>query len=140
MSAPRNGSCLRRVIRRGADRDKTALEMERLDAETRFDTLVAAARKYLADGRDPASLTPLAVQKLGLLPPNWVSDPDVATNNGLWLGPRDGGLIGVGVVGSYEALAPLMERQGLGHRAHRLVSKTDAGRRGAMHAGLGSKT
>ncbi len=106
VSAPRNGSCLRRVIRRGADRDKTALEMERLDAETRFDTLVAAARKYLADGRDPASLTPLAVQKLGLLPPNWVSDPDVATNNGLWLGPRDGGLIGVGVVGSYEALAP----------------------------------
>jgi hypothetical protein len=91
-------------------RDKTALEMERLDAETRFDTLVAAARKYLADGRDPASLTPLAVQKLGLLPPNWVSDPDVATNNGLWLGPRDGGLIGVGVVGSYDALAPLIAK------------------------------
>jgi hypothetical protein len=91
-------------------RDKTALEMERLDAETRFDTLLAAARKYLADGRDPASLTPLAVQKLGLMPPNWVSDPDVATNNGLWLGPRDGGLIGVGVVGSYEALTPLITK------------------------------
>jgi hypothetical protein len=91
-------------------RDKTALEMERLDAETRFDTLIAAARKYLADGRDPASLTPLAVQKLGLLPPNWVNDPDVATNNGLWLGPRDGGLIGVGVVGSYDALKPLIAK------------------------------
>jgi hypothetical protein len=91
-------------------RDKTALEMERLDAETRFGTLVAATRKYLADGRDPASLTPLAVQELGLLPPNWVSDPDVATNNGLWLGPREGGLIGIGVVGSYEALAPLIAK------------------------------
>jgi hypothetical protein len=91
-------------------RDKTALEMERLDAETRFDALIAAAQKYLAADRDPASLTPLAAQKLGLLPPNWVSDPDVATNNGLWLGPRDGGLIGVGVVGSYEALAPLIAK------------------------------
>ncbi len=91
-------------------RDKTALEMERLDAETRFEALLAAAQKYLADGRDPASLTPLAVQKLGLMPPNWVSDPDVATNNGLWLGPRDGGLIGVGVVGSYEALKPLIAK------------------------------
>src|SRR5260370_28218499 len=80
--------------------------MERLDAETRFDTLIAAARKYLADGRDPASLTPLAVQKLGLLPPNWVSDPAVATNNGLWLGPRDGGFLGVRVVASHEALNP----------------------------------
>src|ERR1700746_87672 len=28
----------------------------------------------------------------------------------------------------------------LGQRAHRLASKTDAGRRGAMRAGLGSKT
>ena len=28
----------------------------------------------------------------------------------------------------------------LGHRAHRLASNTDADRRGAMHAGLGSKT
>src|SRR5260370_13161313 len=84
--------------------------MERLDAETRFDTLIAAARKYIADGRDPASLTPLAVQKLGLLPPNWVSDPDVATNNGLWLGPRDGGLIGVGAVGSFDAFKPLIAK------------------------------
>jgi hypothetical protein len=50
------------------------------------------------------------VQKLGLLPPNWVSDPDVATHNGLWLGPRDGGLIGIGVVGSYEALTPLIAK------------------------------
>jgi hypothetical protein len=28
----------------------------------------------------------------------------------LWLGPRDGGLIGVGVVGSYDALAPLIAK------------------------------
>ncbi len=32
------------------------------------------------------------------------------------------------------------ESRELGHRAHRLASKTDAGRRSAMHAGLGSKT
>ena len=32
------------------------------------------------------------------------------------------------------------ESRELGHRAHRLASKTDAGRRGAMHAGLESKT
>ena len=50
------------------------------------------------------------MQKLCLLPPNWVNDPDVATHNGLWLGPRDYGLIGVGVVGSYEALAPLIAK------------------------------
>jgi hypothetical protein len=95
-----------------SSRGKPTLEMQRLNAERRFDALVAAAQKYLADGRDPAWLTPLAVQKLDLLPPNWVNDPDVGTHNGLWFGPRGNGLIGVGVgvVGSYEALTLLIAR------------------------------
>jgi hypothetical protein len=88
----------------------SALGMERRDAEARFTAEVTAAREYLAAGRDPAALTPLRAQQLGLLPPHWVNDPDVRTINGLYLGPWSGGEVAVGIVGSYDALRPLIEK------------------------------
>lgn len=82
--------------------------MARRDEEIRFKTLLVVARAYLAAGSDPAALSPLQTQKLGLLPRGWVNDPDVRTNNGLYLRPWIGGRIAVGIVGSYETLKPLI--------------------------------
>jgi hypothetical protein len=88
----------------------TATEMAQHDEELRFQALLAAARAYLAAGNDPSTLSPQRVQTLGLIPNGWVNDPDVRTNNGLYLGPWSGGKIAVGVVGSYDTLKPLIAR------------------------------
>lgn len=86
------------------------VQLEQRNARARLDTLIAAARAYLSAGENLAMLTPLHAERLGLLPPNWVADPDVRTNNGLYLGPWKNGEVAVGVVGSYAALAPLIEQ------------------------------
>jgi hypothetical protein len=91
-------------------RDVSALAIERRDADARFAAELAAARDYLAAGYRPAALTPLRAQQLGLLPPNWVTDPDVRTGNGLYLGPWRDDRVAVGIVGSYDALQPLIAR------------------------------
>ena len=89
-------------------RDAQALVWERCDAEARFAAQMVAARNYLLAGQDPTLLSPLHALQLGFLPPRMVRDPDVRTDNGLYLGPWPGGGIAVGVVGSYEALQPLI--------------------------------
>jgi hypothetical protein len=91
-------------------RDASVLAMEQANAAARFTALVTAARDYLAAGNPIATLTPKRAQDLHLLPPDWVTDHDVRTNNGLYLGPGPNGTIAVGVVGSYEALQPLIEK------------------------------
>ena len=102
------GMTIYRVPDVSAYRGLTAAEMERRADEARFETLVQGAHAYLANGGNPASLSPLELQKRGLLPANWVKDSDIRTKNGLFLGPLGGGAIGIGVVGSYEALRPLI--------------------------------
>jgi hypothetical protein len=91
-------------------RGATALEMERRNNETRFVTLLAAANSYLAENRDVAELTPMRAQQLRLLPQGWVKDPDVRTNNGLYLGPWSSSGVALGVVGTYEALQSLIAK------------------------------
>jgi hypothetical protein len=91
-------------------RDASAIAMERRNDAARIDALIVATSRYLESGKDPAQLTPMNIQKLGLLPANWVSDPDVRTNNGLYLGPWKEGGIAIGVVGSYDALASTIEK------------------------------
>ena len=91
-------------------RDASALEMERRSDAARMAALLVAARQYLGQGRDLAQLTPMTVQRMGLLPPNWVDDPDIRTKNGLYLGPWESAAIAVGVVGSYEALTPIIAK------------------------------
>jgi len=102
------GMTIYRVPDVSAYRGLTAAEMERRADEARFETLVQGAHAYLANGGNPARLSPLELQKRGLLPANWVKDSDIRTKNGLFLGPLGGGAIGIGVVGSYEALRPLI--------------------------------
>jgi hypothetical protein len=91
-------------------RNVTALEMERRCDIERFEELLVAAHKYVADGGSPDLLSPRRAEALGFLAPHSANEAGVRTSNGLFLGaPRDG-LIDVGVVGSYEALLPLIAK------------------------------
>ena len=91
-------------------RGLSPLVMEERNAGDRFAALLAAARAYIGAGYDPRALTPARAQALHLLPPGWVNDHDVRTNNGLYLGPWGDAQIAVGVVGSYDALQPLIAK------------------------------
>ncbi len=91
-------------------RGVTALEMERRGDTARFAALLVAANTYLANGGSLAQLSPRHAEALGLLAPHSTNDADVRTGNGLYLGPLGDGLIGVGVVGSYAALRPLIAK------------------------------
>ena len=91
-------------------RGVTALEMERRCDAARFETLLVAARTYLDDGGCLDLLSPRRAETLGLLAPHSTNDADVRTGTGLYLGALGNGLIGVGVVGSYEALRPLIAK------------------------------
>jgi hypothetical protein len=90
--------------------DVTALEMERRCDAARFDLLIDAAQKYLSNGGNLDALTPRRAQSLGLLPAHSTNEDGVRISNGLYLGPAGDGLIGVGVVGSLEALRPLIAK------------------------------
>ncbi|MBV8775357.1 MAG: hypothetical protein JO166_23940 [Deltaproteobacteria bacterium] len=88
----------------------TALEAEQRNDLARFSVLLLAASRYLAQRREPAILTPIEAQRLGLLPPHWVTDPDVRTNNGLYLGPWNRNEVALGVVGTYLGLQPVVQK------------------------------
>ena len=88
----------------------TALEMERRCDAARFGKLLVAAHQYLAGGGSLGRLSPRHAETLGLLAPHSANDADMRTGNGLFLGALGNGLIGVGVVGSYEALRPLIAK------------------------------
>jgi len=86
------------------------IEMEtRLDI-ARFDALIIAAQQYLANGGELSKVTPFELQSLGLLPSGWVSDHDIRTRNGLYVGPAGDNVVAVGITGSYDALKPTIER------------------------------
>lgn len=87
----------------------TAIEMERRAGESRFAALAEASQTYLNAHGELAILSPMELEKHGLLPVHWVNDPDVRTKNGLFVGPLDNGLIGIGIVGTYDALRPLVQ-------------------------------
>ena len=89
-------------------RDLKPPELEQRYDRDRFDRLVVAADSYLSSGGDPRLLTPSRAATLGLIPRNWAVDSDVYTKDGLILGPWNNDRIGVGVVGSYEAMKPLI--------------------------------
>jgi hypothetical protein len=78
----------------------------------RFDTLLSAANRYVASNRDLKALTPHEAMRQGLLPAGWVSTSDdrVSARSGLWLGPVSQDQVGVGIVGSYERLKPIIEK------------------------------
>ncbi len=91
-------------------RTLTATEMETRFDTARFDALVSASQQYLVGGAELSKVTPYELQSRGLLPPGWVSDRDIRTRNGLYVGPADDDGVSVGITGSYEALKPTIER------------------------------
>ena len=73
----------------------------------------------LAQGRDPAKLTPQAVQVLGLVPLDWFGGkpfPEFSGNpvfnTDSMLAASRGNTVEVGIQGSYVALKPLIDRYG----------------------------
>jgi hypothetical protein len=97
------------------DEDPVALQARA--AAVRFDTLVAAAYGYLASGKRLPDLSPLAAQRAGLLPPNWVGGPLLRSAqvpgvmlDGLMLAPGQSHRVALGVQGSYAALKPIIDK------------------------------
>jgi hypothetical protein len=89
-------------------RDRTPLALEARYDRDRFDRLVVAADNYLSDNGDLRDLTPSRAAISGLLPRGWAVDRDIYSKDGLILGPWKSDRIQIGVVGSYEALKPLI--------------------------------
>ena len=84
-----------------------ALAMERRSDAQRFAQMLAAGQRWLAANRSAARLTPMRAEEAGLLPAHTANDPDPRTSNGLFLGPLPNDAVGVGVVGTWDALASL---------------------------------
>jgi hypothetical protein len=79
-----------------------ATQVEARASALRFDAILEAAGKYLADGHDLSKLSPLELKRLDLLPRDWLVDaaPDAYID---WqIAPAGGGQIGIIVVGSYD--------------------------------------
>ena len=87
-----------------------AAQVEARANALRFDTILEAAGKYLADGHDPSKLSALELKRLDLIPRDWLVD---ATPNAYFdwqIAPAPGGRVGIIIVGSYEGVRPLVDR------------------------------
>ena len=87
-------------------------DLETRIATAQLDTLIVAAAKYLSAGNRPSDLNPGAVQRLGLLPPYWVSGTGQAdlsgpVQNSLVLMTLRNGDTLLGVIASQEVLQAL---------------------------------
>jgi len=76
----------------------------------RFDAILEAAGKFLADGHDLSKLSPLELKRLDLLPHDWLVDASPDAYKDWQITPAPGGQVGIIIVGSYEGVRPLIER------------------------------
>ncbi|MGD0120793.1 MAG: hypothetical protein ABSD30_22215 [Candidatus Binatus sp.] len=76
----------------------------------RFDAILDATEKYLADGHDLAKVSPLELKRLDLLPHDWLVDSTPHAYFDWAVGPAPRGGVAIIVVGSYEGVRPLIER------------------------------
>ena len=97
-------------------RNATAHEMAREQAARSFSALIIAANLYLAAGRPLAKLNPWEAQLSKLLDLSQADVRPVSADmqwwENLWLGPWGGSGVGVGIVGDYEDLEPLVRCYG----------------------------
>jgi hypothetical protein len=93
-------------------RNATSLQMETLEDEQRFTVSLVAARQYLADGGSPASLSPVSTAQRGLFPMEWTSQEQNESDFSASLRGEPDGTISVGLMGTYPALCPLIDRYG----------------------------
>ena len=94
-------------------RGASALEMARREAKVSFAALLNAARRYVVEGFPLPMLNPWQAQRLNLLalpankPPPRPADLNWWRN--LWLGPYGESMVGIGIVGDYDTLKPLVD-------------------------------
>jgi hypothetical protein len=97
----------------------TALEMQRRATRARFEALLLGAQRYFSQGRNPAELSPQALQAFGLVPLDWFggepfpshdhsSHPVFRTDSILRCSNNND--IEIGIIGSYAALKPIIDR------------------------------
>src|SRR3984893_3230392 len=107
-------------------RQLTALEMQQRAARARFDALLLGAERYLSQGRNPAELTPQALQTLCLVPVDWFGGEPFPSHdhsgNPIFhiesiLRVSKNNTIEVGIEGSYAALNPTIDRYSAGTSA-----------------------
>jgi hypothetical protein len=97
-------------------RQLTGLQMQQRAARVRFDALLLGAERYLSQGRNPAELSPQALQAFGLAPLDWFGGepfpsrghPIFRADSILRRSKNNG--IEVGIIGSYAALKPIVDR------------------------------
>jgi hypothetical protein len=87
-----------------------AAQVEARADALRFDAILEAAGKYLADGHELAKLSALELKRLDYLPHDWIVDaaPDAYSDWQIGLAP--GGRVAIIIVGSYEGVRTLIER------------------------------
>jgi len=76
----------------------------------RFDTILEAAGKYLADGHDLSKLSALEFNRLDLIPRDWLVDDAPHAYFDWEIAPAPGGRIAIIIAGSYEGVRPLIDR------------------------------
>jgi hypothetical protein len=98
-------------------RNSNAHQMAEKEAEISFAALISAAARYVNGGFPLMKLTPREAQRLGLLnlPPGndaRANSPPTQWWQKLWLGAWSPLMVGVGVLGDYKDLRPLVQRYG----------------------------
>jgi hypothetical protein len=87
-----------------------AAQVEARANALRFDAILEAAGKYLADRHDLSKLSPLELKRLDLLPRDWLVDATADAYRDWQIAAAPGGGAGIIVIGSYEGVRPLIER------------------------------
>ncbi len=87
-----------------------AAQVEARADALRFDAILEAAGKYLADGHDLSKLSALELKRLDLIPHDWLVDTAPHAYFDWQVGPTAGGGAGIIIVGSYEGVRPLIQR------------------------------
>ncbi len=86
------------------------VQMETLDDGRRFEALLLAAQRFLASGAEPASLSPLRAAQMGLLPMAWTNRSLRGHDYRVDMYSEPGGLIAIRLMGTREALQPIIDR------------------------------
>ncbi|MBV8357173.1 MAG: hypothetical protein JO189_04445 [Deltaproteobacteria bacterium] len=93
-------------------RGATAHEMAKKEARVSFIALLDAASRFLAAGHPLSMLNPWQAQRLNLLTlpaeTSTSSSADPHWWRNLWLGPWGESMVGIGIVGDYGSLQPLV--------------------------------
>ena len=87
-----------------------AAQVEARANALRFDAILEAAGKYVADGHDLSKISALELKRLDLIPRDWLVDATPHAYFDWQIEPAPGGGVDIVIVGSYEGVRPLLER------------------------------